>query len=263
MKSTLAPAGLIATLRAAGCVFAEDEARLLIESAHDSEHLNTLLAQRIAGDPLEQVLGWVDFAGLRISLAPGVFVPRQRTELLIQQAVSVTRARPGPIVVLDLCCGSGALGVALADQLPRIELHAADIDPVAVACARRNVEPIGGRVYLGDLFAPLPAPLKGRVDILAANAPYVPTAAITLMPREARLYEPQTALDGGADGCQVIRRLMSAARDWLAPGGCVLVESSESQTAELETVVSAAGLGVTITRDEERGATVVAGSRPR
>ena len=113
-----------------------------------------------------------------------------------------------------------------------VELHAADLDPAAVRCARRNVAAAGGRVYQGDLYAPLPKQLRGRVDVLVANAPYVPADAVALMPPEARLYEARVALDGGVDGLDVLRRVAAGAAEWLAPGGRLLVETSEAQAAE-------------------------------
>src|SRR5215468_1403614 len=143
---------IVARLRAAGCVFAEDEARLLMTAARTPAELEVMVGQRAAGRPLEQVLGWAEFCGLRIAVAPGVFVPRRRTEFLVRQAEAL--ARPGAVVV-DLCCGSGAVGAALAAALHRIELHAVDIDPVAVRCARHNLATAGARVYEGDLYQPL------------------------------------------------------------------------------------------------------------
>jgi release factor glutamine methyltransferase len=249
---------IIAALRAAGCVFAEDEARLLVESASTPDELAAMLEQRVAGQPLEHVLGWAEFRGLRIAVEPGVFVPRKRTEFLVGQAAEL--AEPGA-VVLDLCCGSGALGVALAAVVAGIELHAADVDPAAVRCARRNLDPIGGRVYQGDLFAALPDSLRGRVDVLLANVPYVPTDEITLMPPEARTYEARVALDGGADGLDVLRRVASAAPSWLAPGGHLLVETSERQAPLAVLVFAGCGLTPRVARSDELSATVVVGSR--
>src|SRR4051794_17442032 len=142
-----------------------------------------MLARRVAGVPLEYVVGWAEFRGLRIVVDEGVFVPRRRTELLVEQGAALA---PPDAVVVDLCCGSGAVATALAVELPGAEVHAADVDPAAVRCARRNLEPRGGYVHEGDLAGPLPVDLRGRVDLLLANAPYVPTAEVPLMPPEAR-----------------------------------------------------------------------------
>jgi release factor glutamine methyltransferase len=257
------PPDVVSRLRAAGCVFAEEEATLLAAAASTAEALAAMVDQRAAGTPLEQVLGWAEFCGLRILLDPGVFVPRRRTEFLVGQAVALGRqvARSRTVVV-DLCCGSGALGVAVAAALPGVELHATDIDPAAVACARRNVEPVGGRVYAGDLDAPLPAELRGHVDLMLANVPYVPTGEVGLLPAEARLHEPRTALDGGADGLDLLRRVVAAAPRWLAPGGHLLLETSERQAAVAAAIVGAAELAARTATSDELEATVVVGTRP-
>jgi release factor glutamine methyltransferase len=247
---------IVATLRAAGCVFAEDEARLLTDAAADPGELTDLVARRTAGVPLEHLLGWASFCGLRVTVDPGVFVPRRRTELLAGQAVEL--ARPGAVVV-DLCCGSGAVAAAVAAAVPDAELHATDVDQDAVRCARRNVP--NGHVHEGDLYAALPAALRGRVDVLVANAPYVPTEAIGLMPPEARLHEPRVALDGGADGLDVLRRVATGSPDWLAPAGHLLVETSEAQAPPLLDAARAAGLIPRLVRDSELGATIVIARR--
>jgi release factor glutamine methyltransferase len=249
-------ASVVVTLRAAGCVFAEDEAALLMAAATDPATLESHVARRAGGEPLEHVLGWAEFCGLRIAVAPGVFVPRRRTEALVAQAVA--RTRPGALVV-DLCCGSGAVGAAVAAAVPGIELHAADVDPAAVACARRNLP--DAAVHAGDLFAALPSALRGRIDVLVANAPYVPTAAIGLMPPEARDHEPAVALDGGGDGLAVLRRIVAEAPEWLAPGGALLFETSTAQAADAVAAVRAAELAPLVVTDADRGATVVVGSR--
>lgn len=241
-------------LRAAGCVFVEEEAVLLREAARDDADLERLVQARVAGTPLEVLVGWADFAGLRVVVEAGVFVPRQRTSYVVDLAAA--GLRPGALVV-DLCCGTGAVGAALAARVPGIEVHAADVAPAAVACARRNLPP--GRVHAGDLYDALPDALRGRVDVLAANAPYVPHDAIALMPPEARLHEPAVALDGGPDGLDVQRRVVAAARDWLTPGGRLLVETSVAQAPTTRALMTAAGLAATVHHDEDRDATVVVG----
>jgi release factor glutamine methyltransferase len=256
---------VIARLRAAGCVFAEDEARLLIAAASTSADLAAMVERRAGGLPLEHVIGWAEFRGLRIAVDPGVFVPRRRTEFLVERAVALAgeSGRTGT-VVLDLCCGSGAVGAALATELSTlgpVELYAADVDPAAVRCARRNVAPLGGQVHEGDLYAPLPASLRGRVGVLAANVPYVPTGEVGLLPAEAREHEARVALDGGADGLDVLRRVAGEALGWLAPGGHLLVETSERQVLAAVEAFEAGGLVTRVDVSEELYATVVAGTR--
>ncbi|MCD2190706.1 putative protein N(5)-glutamine methyltransferase [Actinomycetospora soli] len=257
---------LVARLRAAGCVFAEEEAELLRDA--DDEQVG----RRIAGEPLEHVLGWAEFRGLRVAVAPGVFVPRHRSELLVDLAIA--RSRPGAVVV-DLCCGTGALGAAVAAAVgpddssasllaprdssaaPSVELHAVDRDPAAVACARRNVP---GRVHAGDLDAPLPDELRGRVDVLLASPPYVPTDEIARMPPEAREHEPRATLDGGPDGLALARRIAALAPHWLAPRGALLVECATHQGPALAVAVRDAGLTATVHTDDD--ATAVEGRWP-
>jgi release factor glutamine methyltransferase len=275
LASKVNSASIVSTLRAAGCVFAEDEAELLIASAGSPAELTALVDRRVAGLPLEYVVGWAEFCGLRIAVEPGVFVPRRRTELLVSEAAAVLlsggknsasapqdgtpdRIQAGPhATVLDLGCGSGAVGAALR-SVADIELYAVDIDPVAVRCARRNV---GSAVFLGDLYEPLPAAIHGQVDVIVANAPYVPTAAIRLLPAEAREYEHWAALDGGPDGLDVLRRVITGAPSWLVPGGHLLIESSEDQAASMAEAMDHCGLRPRICRSEDLGATVVAGQR--
>jgi release factor glutamine methyltransferase len=238
-------------------VFAEDEAALLQGAAGSADELESLVAARAGGLPLEQVIGWAEFRGLRIAVDPGVFVPRRRSEFLVEVAIGLPRVSP---VIVDLCCGTGALGLATGAAMPAAELHAAELDPAAVTCARRNVEPVGGHVYEGDLFAPLPATLKGQVGILICNAPYVPTGEIRFMPPEARDHEARMALDGGSDGLAILRRVSAETRHWLAPGGTLLVETSEQQAGRMTDAMTLAGLIPRLYCDDEMGATVVTGT---
>jgi release factor glutamine methyltransferase len=256
-------AGIVARLRAAGCVFAEDEAAVLVEAAGTATDLAAMVDRRVAGHPLEQVLGWAEFAGMRILLEPGVFVPRRRTELLVREAAAVAAgAAPGALVV-DLCCGSGAIGAALLATGDRSDLHAVDVDPAAVRCARRNIAAAGGgQVYAGDLFAPLPTTLQGRVDVVVANVPYVPSEAIATLPPEAREHEPPLALDGGPDGLDVLRRVAARAGEWLAPGGHLFVETSSGQVDRAVEAFERGRLLTRVARSADLGATVVSGRRP-
>jgi len=247
--------GIVPRLRAAGVVFAEEEAALLVAAASGSA-LADLVDRRVAGEPLEPLLGWAGFDGLRVPVDPHVFVPRRRTELLAREAAA--RARPGS-VVLDLCCGTGAVGLAIATRVPGIELHAADVEPAAAANARRTLAPVGGAVHLGDLFAALPDRLRHRVDVLAVNAPYVPTGRIEGMPREARDFEPHVALDGGDDGLDVHRRIAAGAVEWLAPGGAVLIETGRTQAAWTALLLENAGLDASVVSDDDVDGTVAIG----
>lgn len=264
MMTTPAPQPhVVIRLRAAGCVFAEEEAVLLAAAATGPAHLATLVERRVSGQPLEHVLGWAEFCGLRIAVDPGVFVPRRRTGFLVRQAVRLLRHQGSPgrmPVVVDLCCGSGAVGTALAVLAGPLELYAADIDAAAVRCAARNVAPFGGEAYEGDLYEPLPAHLRGAVDVLAVNAPYVPSAEISTMPREARLHEPRASLDGGDDGQAVHRRVAAAATMWLAPGGSLLMETSRRQAPKTVELFTRNGLTARVARSKALDATVVVGT---
>ena len=257
--SQLTRAALVDRLRAAGCVFAEDEAELILSINASPARLAAMVARRVAGEPLEYVLGFAEFCGLRILVDAGVFVPRRRSEFLALQAA--TLATRGAIVV-DLCCGAGAIGAVVASSVRDCRLYAADIEPAAVACARRNVAPIGGQVFEGDLYDALPPHLRGRVNLLVANAPYVPSNAIDFMPPEARDYEPLVTLDGGPDGLDIQRRVIADATEWLAPGGHLLLETSARQSTATSDAFARAGLGPRTAREEDLDATVVIGARP-
>ena len=258
-------ARVVGRLRAAGCVFAEAEAELLCEGAEDAGQLAAMVASRAEGKPLELVLGWAEFLGLRIAVEPGVFVPRRRTAFLAQLASGFLA--PGKIIV-DLCCGAGAIGAALLDAMRRrgessIELHAADVDGAAVRCARRNLAAAiadgTAFVYEGDLDAPLPLRLVGRVSVLTANVPYVPSAEIPLLPSEARDYEPLTALDGGSDGLDILRRVALAAPRWLRPDGRVLIEISDRQQDAAVAAFRSAGLEPSVHESADYFTTVLVG----
>jgi len=249
---------MVDRLRAAGCVFAEDEAEVLLATTRDPGALAGMVARRAAGEPLEQVVGWAEFCGVRVAVAAGVFVPRARSALLVREAVKIAQAGSRSPLVVDLCCGCGAIGAVIAARVPEVRLHAADIEPAALRCARANLGR-AARVHQGDLFAALPGDLRGRVSVLVANVPYVPTGELALMPAEARLHEPPAALDGGPDGLDMLRRVAAAAPDWLAAGGAVLMETSIGQSADAARELTRHRLSATVVHCEDLAATVVIG----
>jgi len=248
---------LVGRLRSAGCVFAEDEARLLAAGAEDAGELEMLLERRMTGIPLEQVLGWAAFCGLRIVVKPGVFVPRRRTEFLATRAAAIIK--PGDRVV-DLCCGTGAVAARILDQVQGIEVYATDIDPAAVRCAELNLAG-RGTAREGDLFDALPPSIAGRINVVVVNAPYVPSDAIALMPPEARNHEPIVALDGGPDGLDLHRRIAGAASQWLASDGTLLIETSRAQRIETLAIFTAAGFTARAETSAKVDATIVVATR--
>src|SRR4051812_6799765 len=194
-------------LRAAGSVFAEDEARLL---GDDEE----LIARRLAGERLEHVLGSTEFCGLRIEVDPGVFIPRPQTEELAERAAALE-----PRIALDLFAGTAAIACVVKARNPSARMVAGELDPAAVACARRNGERYGVEVFASDVDAGIPRDLAGRVDVLTANVPYVPTPELAFVPHDG---EPPATLDGGADGQVWLERVRAIAPRWLRAGGALL-----------------------------------------
>jgi len=236
-------------------VFAEDEAALLGEAATDAASLERLVSRRVDGEPLEYVLGWAEFAGLRLKVAPGVFVPRKRTQLLLDLALRSLRSAVATPRLLEVCCGVAPVATALKKRMPGASVTASDLDPDAVRTARTNLEPLGGTVFEGDLFGALPA--AARYDVIVANAPYVPTAELRNMPREAREFEHPIALDGGDDGLALHRRIAAEAGARLAEGGTVLVETSRRQAPVDLEIFGAHGWRAESVRDDEFDATAV------
>ena len=227
-------------LRAAGCVFAEDEAALLVAAAGRRPSSTAMVDRRVAGEPLEHVLGWAEFCGLRIAVDAGVFVPRRRTELLVDAR---PRARTAGRRSSSTCAADRrGRRRAGAPAVTGLELYAADIDPAAVRVRPPQPRRPAAGATRATSFDAAARALRGRVDLLVANAPYVPTDAIALMPPEARDHEPRVALDGGADGLDVQRRVAAAAPRWLAPGGHLLIETSERQAGQTEAAIARSGL---------------------
>ena len=252
---------LVATLRTAGCVFAEDEARLLRAHARTPAELALLTRRRLAGEPLEHVLGWAEFAGLRVAVEPGVFVPRHRSEFLVDEAVGrgprrARRRRPLLRFGGDRRRPRRRDSCAASSCTPRTSTPSPSGAPAAPS-------PAGARCTQGDLFAALPPALRGRVDLLVASTPYVPSDAVRLMPPEAREHEPLVALDGGRDGLDVVRRLIAEAPAWLAPAGVVAVETSYQQAATAHAAMAAADLAAEVRVDDDAECVAVLGRRLR
>lgn len=260
---------LAARLRAAGCVFAEAEAAELRSAAArrgwDAAALEEAVARRVAGEPLEPLVGRARFAGVDVDVAPGVFVPRRRSELLVEVAERHLAAAGSPLL-LELGCGTAAVTRALLSRVARLRAWAGDVDPAAVRCAAATLAGLPGVLGVGvsDWDAAVPDDLAGRVDVLAAHVPYVPTEALALLPREAREHEPARALDGGDDGLDPLRAVAALAPRWLAPGGLLLAEVAPRQVAAAGRTLLAAGLdaGTVADPDEERGGLVLLGQRP-
>lgn len=269
-----------AELTAAGCASAAAEARWLLEDTLElpsgglalrgaepvgppaRDRLAALVARRAAGEPLQYVLGWAPFGPLRLAVGPGVFVPRPETEGLADRAATHLRAASAgpparPPVAVDLCTGSAAIACYLAHTVPAAWVLATELDPAAAAWARRNAAalPGPGRVEIldGDLDAPLPETLAGRVDVLTVNPPYVPSRAIVTLPADVRGHEPRRALDGGDDGLDVLRRVTARAGRWLRPGGHFLCEIGDDQAAPAVACVRAAGLTAVSVRPDLAG----------
>lgn len=218
-------------LRAAGCVWAGDEAALLLAERWEGPELEQRVRRREAGEPLQWILGWAEFGDLRVDISPGVFVPRQRTVALADAAVARLAAAAAPRVLVDVGTGCGAIACVAARACPDALVVATDIDPAAVACAARNGARYGVEVVHGDLLDGVPPRLGGRVDVIVANVPYVPEGELGQLPPDARDWEPLHALAGGRDGLALLRRLAARAGPWLRPGGALLCELSPRQAA--------------------------------
>jgi release factor glutamine methyltransferase len=264
-------------LAAAGCVSAAAEADWLLEEATDpegsgeprggapvsQEALRAMVTRRVAGEPLQYVIGWAPFGRLRLAVGPGVFVPRPETEGLADRAASRLRTLPSPRTAVDLCTGSGAIACYLASEAPGTRVLATELDPGALAWARVNADRYGVGLLAGDLDAPLPPELAGRVDVVCANVPYVPSEAIATLPTDVRDHEPRLSLDGGPDGLDLFRRLAERAGHWLAPGGWLYGEIGEDQAEEAAALLTAAGLAeVAVHQDLVGRDRIVEGTRP-
>jgi release factor glutamine methyltransferase len=235
---------IVNALADGGCIAPGAEADALIEASSEGVGpIDELLARRLRGEPLAWMTGSLRFCGILIRVDPGVFVPRPHTEALARRAASLL-ADEG--IAVDLCTGSGAIAAVLGSAHPEATVLATDVDPVAVACARGN----GVHALEGDLDEPLSPSLRGRVDVMTAVVPYVPTEELAFLPRDVIAHEPPRALDGGPRGTTILVRAAEAAARWLRPGGSVLLELGGDQAGEVATTLADAGLSdIRIHRD--------------
>ena len=229
-----------------GFVAAAEEARELVTGAGgDRAVLDAMVRRRLRGEPLAWITGSVAFCGQTVRVDPGVYVPRWQSEPLAERAAE---RLPATGAAVDLCTGSGALAMVLGVARPGARVVASELDGRALACARAN----GVEVYGGDLFAPLPAELAGAVDVVVGVVPYVPSAALALLPRDTLAFEGPFAYDGGPDGLEVVRRVVAGAVAWLRPGGALLLEVGGDQAPVLTEVLGARGYeDVEVRRDDD------------
>ncbi|MEU5938784.1 peptide chain release factor N(5)-glutamine methyltransferase [Micromonospora sp. NPDC047548] len=260
-RPALAVARAARTLAAAGVGSARAEAELLAAyvldvprgrlaladgfTAAQRERFEALVARRADREPLQHLTGRAGFRHLELAVGPGVFVPRPETELLAGWGIDVARARPAPLVV-DLCSGSGAIALAVAQEVPAARVVAVERSPAALAWLRRNAADraaAGDRpveVVAADVTDPeLLAALVGEVDVLLCNPPYVPRAVA--VPPEVAGHDPDEAVFGGADGLSVIRPVLARAAQLLRPGGALGVEHDDTHGAAVPALLAADG----------------------
>ncbi|MDV8009551.1 methyltransferase [Rhodococcus sp. IEGM 1318] len=174
---------LTETLRGAGCVFAEDEAEIIWNSTSNFQELESWTHRRIAGEPLEQIVGWVQFAELRLRVGPGVFVPRQRTLLLADATADLVEAIDNPVVLVAFC-GVAPVAATVLDRHPRANVHVTDSNSTALSYAQANAD-FRAATYQGDVLSGLAVELRHKVEVIAAVPPYVPDSEARFLPREA------------------------------------------------------------------------------
>jgi release factor glutamine methyltransferase len=234
VTDNIAPSGVVARLRAAGCVAAEEEAHDLLATAPDLRVLEAWLSRRERGEPLAWITGGLEFGGRWVHVAPGVYVPRIQSEELARRA---SRLLSGHGRAADLCTGAGAIAAHIRTQVPTTSVIGVDVDPKAAVCATRN----GVRALVGDLDRPLRS--DRTFDVVTAVPPYVPTGDLRFLPADVQRYEPRAALDGGSDGLEVARRVVSAAVRLLRPGAWLLIELGGQQDEALAPALARSGFG--------------------
>ncbi|MRS12192.1 MAG: peptide chain release factor N(5)-glutamine methyltransferase [Actinobacteria bacterium] len=221
-------------------------------STEERERYRTLVARRAEGMPLQYVTGEMPFRHLVLRVEPGVFIPRPETEVLVDVALELVAETAEPRV-LDLCTGSGCVAVSLASERPEAFVWAVELGQTAYETACRNALHAGVadrvQVLHGDLFDPLPADLLATFDLIVSNPPYVPSAEVPELPAEILGFEPREALDGGPDGLDVFRRIISGAGAWIAPGGALAVELDAGTVGRAADTLGDKWQGVTVRKD--------------
>ena len=198
--------------------------------------LQDWLRRRCAGEPFQYVVGSVEFYSIELAVGPGVQIPRPETELLVEKALELLQSTPAGNAVLDLCTGSGAIPLALAHERPDLEYTGIDLSTEALRWAEKNraaLKPPRCRFLLGDLFAPLGMPAP-KFQLLTANPPYVSPNEYRVLPPEVKDFEPRLALEAQEDGLALEKRIAKEARDFLLPGGWLLLEIGEKQGPAME-----------------------------
>ena len=218
--------------------------------------VSTLAERRLAGEPLQYVLGRWSFRGLDLVVDPRVLIPRPETEVVAEVALAEARRSGGPSTVADLGTGSGALALALAAELPEAEVWATDVSPAALGVARANLAALSpsaaSRVHFaeGMWYEALPARLRGRLRVIVSNPPYVTEAEFADLPAEVRDHEPAGALVAGPTGRECLELLVAGGLEWLEPGGALVLELAPVQAGPLSALAEDAGYeGVSVHRD--------------
>ena len=249
-------------LRAAGIEAYSMEARLLVSSAAGKtmaqlmrdlplyaapgleETVRAMTARRLAGEPVAYITGSWEFYGVPLEVSRDVLIPRPDTEVMVEAAVKLFEGRNGRPRILDLCTGSGCVGIALAVRMPGARVVLVDNDHKALSLCRRNVQLNGLDVRVMCIDADVtrkPPMLLGKFDLITCNAPYIPTAEIETLDSSVKDYEPWQALDGGEDGLDIIRPVIALWKSVLKDRGTIMLEIGEGQSLEVQMLLTQAG----------------------
>jgi release factor glutamine methyltransferase len=262
-------------LRAAGIAGYSLEARLLVSSAADKtkeefvrdmklyvnrgfeEKVHELMTRRLAGEPLAYIIGMWEFHDIPVQVTRDVLIPRIDTEVLVSQAIAMAKWLPAGSRILDLCCGSGCVGLAIAKSLPQVKVVLADISPEAMKVSRANVvlNKLTGRVTCAIVDAQRSPPysLLGEFDLIVSNPPYIPTDEIEKLDETVRAHEPYLALDGGPDGLKFYRVIVAEWKKIVKPEGAFLFECGPDQSADVADILITNGMNRIIRVKDTQG----------